>query len=137
MSTNEDLLIALDDDDINDMNNDIKKIENIHKTRGYRDGFSTAKGENLQLGFDEKFPEGSNLGLKVGRILGKLHMLDALFGANNPALNQDYKRAMVELQIANILSEKNFDQDLNLIECKLKVIKKWDDTCLDYFKEYF
>ena len=54
---------------------DIPRLRAIHSTDGYREGISYAKQQAAQPGFDEAYPLGAILGLRVGYILGVLEGL--------------------------------------------------------------
>ncbi|KAL8903589.1 MAG: hypothetical protein Q9171_007352 [Xanthocarpia ochracea] len=54
---------------------DIPRLRGIHSTEGYREGVSDAKHQAAQPGFDEAYPLGAILGLRVGYILGLLEAL--------------------------------------------------------------
>ncbi|KAL8756359.1 MAG: hypothetical protein Q9184_004532 [Pyrenodesmia sp. 2 TL-2023] len=49
---------------------DVPRLRSTHVTNGYRDGISSSKDQALQPGFDEAYPLGAILGLRVGYILG-------------------------------------------------------------------
>ncbi|KAL8727934.1 MAG: hypothetical protein Q9181_005516 [Wetmoreana brouardii] len=57
---------------------DIPRLRSTHVTNGYREGIASSKDQALQPGFDEAYPLGAILGLKIGYILG---MLEGLYGA--------------------------------------------------------
>ncbi|KAL8985824.1 MAG: hypothetical protein Q9177_004326 [Variospora cf. flavescens] len=54
---------------------DIPRLRSTHATNGYRDGISASKDQALQPGFDEAYPLGAILGLRVGYVLGVLEGL--------------------------------------------------------------
>ncbi|KAI4273094.1 MAG: hypothetical protein LQ337_004857 [Flavoplaca oasis] len=54
---------------------DIPRLRAIHSTEGYREGISYAKQQAAQPGFDEAYPLGAILGLRVGYIFGVLEGL--------------------------------------------------------------
>ncbi|KAL8896670.1 MAG: hypothetical protein Q9207_007601 [Kuettlingeria erythrocarpa] len=54
---------------------DVPRLRSIHVTNGYRDGISSSKDQALQPGFDEAYPLGAILGLRVGYVLGVLEGL--------------------------------------------------------------
>ncbi|KAL9011091.1 MAG: hypothetical protein Q9173_004038 [Seirophora scorigena] len=60
---------------------DIPRLRNTHITNGYRDGVSASKDQALQPGFDEAYPLGAILGLRVGYVLG---VLEGLCEARSP-----------------------------------------------------
>ncbi|KAL8696864.1 MAG: hypothetical protein Q9224_002578 [Gallowayella concinna] len=57
---------------------DIPRLRSTHVTNGYREGIAAAKDEAVQPGFDEAYPLGAILGLRIGYILG---ILEGLCGA--------------------------------------------------------
>ncbi|KAL8694245.1 MAG: hypothetical protein Q9218_001071 [Villophora microphyllina] len=62
---------------------DIPRLRSVHVTNGYRDGISVAKDHAVQPGFDEAYPLGAILGLRVGYILGVLEGLCGAYGSTN------------------------------------------------------
>ncbi|KAL9607310.1 MAG: hypothetical protein Q9167_007769 [Letrouitia subvulpina] len=56
---------------------DIPRLRSTHITAGYREGISASKDQALQPGFDEAYPLGAILGLRVGYILGVLEEICA------------------------------------------------------------
>ncbi|KAL9039094.1 MAG: hypothetical protein Q9214_005017 [Letrouitia sp. 1 TL-2023] len=56
---------------------DIPRLRSTHVTAGYREGISASKDQALQPGFDEAYPLGAILGLRVGYILGVLEEICA------------------------------------------------------------
>ncbi|KAL8703262.1 MAG: hypothetical protein Q9201_003543 [Fulgogasparrea decipioides] len=54
---------------------DIPRLRSIHVTNGYREGIASSKDQALQPGFDEAYPLGAILGLRIGYILGTLEGL--------------------------------------------------------------
>ncbi|KAL8998518.1 MAG: hypothetical protein Q9169_002461 [Polycauliona sp. 2 TL-2023] len=54
---------------------DIPRLRAIHSTEGYREGISHAKHRAAQPGFDEAYPLGAIMGLRVGYLLGILEGL--------------------------------------------------------------
>ncbi|KAL8656966.1 MAG: hypothetical protein Q9226_002382 [Calogaya cf. arnoldii] len=54
---------------------DIPRLRAIHSTEGYREGISHAKHQTAQPGFDEAYPLGAIMGLRVGYIIGLLEGL--------------------------------------------------------------
>ena len=62
---------------------DIPRLRAIHSTEGYREGISHAKHQAAQPGFDEAYPLGAIMGLRVGYILGVFEGLCNAHGAIN------------------------------------------------------
>ncbi|KAL8802267.1 MAG: hypothetical protein Q9182_003919 [Xanthomendoza sp. 2 TL-2023] len=58
---------------------DIPRLRSTHVTNGYREGIAVARDQAVQPGFDEAYPLGAILGLRVGCILGLLEGLYAAF----------------------------------------------------------
>ncbi|SCU86045.1 LAME_0D04280g1_1 [Lachancea meyersii CBS 8951] len=114
---------------------EIRKLRSVHAKRGYLDGITSAKDENLQQGFDSSYNVGSALGLRVGVILGELQVLTLLHGENDEPLKTDLKRAQQELRINKVLSKQNFDQNFNLVEEQC-LIKDWETTLNEYRNKY-
>ncbi|KAL8951457.1 MAG: hypothetical protein Q9222_002558 [Ikaeria aurantiellina] len=73
---------------------DIPRLRSIHVTNGYRDGIASAKEQALQPGFDEAYPLGAILGLRVGYILGAL---EGLCGAHGSRKHQEGKGQPVKV----------------------------------------
>src|SRR4030088_1417992 len=55
-----------------DMLSDLPAVQRQHMTAGYREGLSDSKAKSMQGGFDQGYPIGFVLGIRVGRILGVL-----------------------------------------------------------------
>ncbi|KAL9027871.1 MAG: hypothetical protein Q9196_003672 [Gyalolechia fulgens] len=63
---------------------DVPRLRSTHVTNGYREGIASSKDQALQPGFDEAYPLGAILGLRVGYILGILEGLCASYGRWKP-----------------------------------------------------
>ena len=48
------------------------------KNQGYLDGLTVQKNKSVQIGFDEGYPAGADVGYRVGYILGTLQALGKL-----------------------------------------------------------
>ncbi|KAL8937965.1 MAG: hypothetical protein Q9216_004151 [Gyalolechia sp. 2 TL-2023] len=59
---------------------DIPRLRSTHVTNGYREGIASSKDQALQPGFDEAYPLGAILGLRVGYIQGLLDGLSSAYG---------------------------------------------------------
>lgn len=121
----------------NDETIEIRKLRQVHSKRGYLDGISSAKEENLQTGFDDSFPQGALLGMKVGGLLGKLQALAATYGSEDEELQKDFLLAQKELRINKVLTKTNFDENYNLVNDEHPVIVKWEQTLRKYSEKYF
>ncbi|KAI4197666.1 MAG: hypothetical protein LQ346_002948 [Caloplaca aetnensis] len=96
---------------------DVPRLRSIHVTNGYRDGISSSKDQALQPGFDEAYPLGAILGLRVGYILGVLEGLCGSYRLEEPALEtgrrEDEKRVRELLSQAReeLIIEKLFEKE--------------------------
>ncbi|KAL8729734.1 MAG: hypothetical protein Q9166_004563 [cf. Caloplaca sp. 2 TL-2023] len=68
---------------------DIPRLRGIHVTEGYREGIDAAKKEAAQPGFDEAYPLGAILGLRVGYVLGILQGLCGAYGVKSSPQKAD------------------------------------------------
>lgn len=107
---------------------EIKKLRTIHSKRGYVDGITASKEQNLQEGFDASYEQGGLLGKRAGRVLGELQMLDMLYGGENKQIRSDLKDAQQELRINKVLSTRNFDEQCNFLSADNNPIEKWEKT---------
>lgn len=87
-------------------------LQRAHVTQGYLDGLVQAQEKGLQEGFDSGYPDGAELGIRVGRILAILH--------GTP----DFITAKSELNIVKVLDKRWFDENLNKIKCDL--VERWE-----------
>lgn len=87
-----------------------------HK-KGYVDGVSQGQTASLQAGFDAGYPGGADLGTRVGRIL-------ALLKAQGD--EEQYKQAMKQLGISEVLKSTYFDDDLVPKDGHL-LLKEWEE----------
>ncbi|GMF55231.1 unnamed protein product [[Candida] boidinii] len=102
---------------------DIIALRRKHGKQGYLDGLSQAKEESLQEGFDSGYPKGATLGFLSGTLLMDLKSLLN----ENKLSSSDFETAKSELDITNILQQKYFNDDLNLIEKRHPVLVKWEN----------
>ena len=90
-----------------------------HYKKGYVDGITQAKESSLQQGFDDGYPEGAKLGIKVGEILANL--INQCKDRNRQGDDDDdddeqlvrFNEAKKELNIVNVLKKSYFDEDLS------------------------
>lgn len=127
-----------DDDSKLILENDIIRS---HYKKGYVDGITQAKESSLQQGFDDGYPEGAKLGIKVGEILANL--INQCKDRNRQGDDDDddeqlvrFNEAKKELNIVNVLKKSYFDEDLNLKksngnketdESYHELINKWEN----------
>ncbi|CEP63159.1 Yae1p LALA0_S07e03730g [Lachancea lanzarotensis] len=114
---------------------EIRKLRSVHNKRGYLDGITSAKEDNLQKGFDSSYSVGSNLGVRIGVILGELQILALLHGGSDKALTEDFQRAQLELRINKVLSKQHFDENCNPIHVN-SPIQRWEKILGDYRNKY-
>ena len=114
-----------------------------HYKKGYVDGITQAKESSLQQGFDDGYPEGAKLGIKVGEILANL--INQCKDRNRQGDDDDddddeqlvrFNEVKKELNIVNVLKKSYFDEDLNLKksndnketdESYHELINKWEN----------
>jgi hypothetical protein len=89
---------------------DLRSLHHQHSTLGYRDGITTSKAAFVQAGFDEGYPLGGRIGLRVGRLLGVLHGLAATFPTDTE-ISRTLKSAEVELAAEKVFSAEWWDGD--------------------------
>lgn len=87
-------------------------LKRTHMNQGYLDGVTQAQEQGLQQGFDRAYPEGAELGRRVGRILAYFH--------DSPHREQ----AVAELNITKVLSKQYFDDSLETLSHLL--VDKWE-----------
>lgn len=87
-------------------------LKRAHVNSGYLDGLTQAQESSLQAGFDNGFPTGADLGKRVGRILA--------LALGSP----DLARARTELNIAKVLDQKFFSDELEAQSHPL--IEEWE-----------
>ncbi|CUS21362.1 LAQU0S03e00826g1_1 [Lachancea quebecensis] len=114
---------------------EVRKLRLIHSKRGYLDGISSSKEENLQKGFDDSFEQGAELGKRVGKVLGELHILGMLYGRFDEKLAGDLIEAQKELKINKVLSTKHFDENCNLLGVATP-LDKWEKILGEHQKRY-
>ncbi|SCV02152.1 LANO_0F15566g1_1 [Lachancea nothofagi CBS 11611] len=114
---------------------EIRKLQSIHNKRGYLDGITSAKEENLQQGFDHSYHIGANIGSRIGVVLGGLQILAFLHGDNNETLKKDLAQAQQDLRINKVLSKENFDNNCTMVKTE-NPVSYWEETLAQHQKEY-
>lgn len=129
--------------------NDLNAPENVetlalrrsHAKQGFIEGLTEAKLKSTQRGFDEGYMNGSVLGLKIGEIISTLNNLRQ---SNDHAIQVEaselFELLKTELFISNVLSQKYFDEDVNLGVDGHEVVNKWDkitETLLNKSRQVF
>lgn len=64
---------------------DLPTLRRQHVTSGYREGLAIGKAQVMQRGFDDGYPFGTELGLRVGAVLGVLEGMLVVFKKANSA----------------------------------------------------
>lgn len=82
--------------------------------QGYLDGLTSAQEARLQKGFDEGYPEGAKLAIRVGRILAGLHG------------SEYFEQAKRELNIAKVLDRKYYNEQLDANEPDHALVAYWE-----------
>ncbi|KAL9600543.1 MAG: hypothetical protein Q9219_003089 [cf. Caloplaca sp. 3 TL-2023] len=77
---------------------DIPRLRSTHVTNGYREGIASSKDRALQPGFDETYPLGAILGLRVGFLLGELAGLYAAYSSQRIPSSTQQEDVKVERQ---------------------------------------
>ncbi|KAI5779076.1 hypothetical protein EDC01DRAFT_711883 [Geopyxis carbonaria] len=113
---------------------DLTRLRITHNTEGYRAGIAASKPLHIQAGFDESYPLGARIGLKLGWVLGVLTGLEQTF-PEDVELKAVKRRAERELTLQEVFGEKWWDG---------RGIWKWDVeekegelTTLDHVVEEF
>lgn len=88
-------------------------LKRAHVNQGYLDGLTHTQELELQKGFDAAYPEGADLGMRVGRVLARLH--------GTP----DFVHAKSDLSIARVLDTKHYDLELKM-EGEHPVVAEWE-----------
>ncbi|KAM9906603.1 hypothetical protein OXX69_006726 [Metschnikowia pulcherrima] len=94
-------------------------LQRAHINQGYLDGITKAQESGLQEGFDQAFPSGAALGIRVGRILAKLHG------------SVSFSEAQKALNITKVLDKKYFDDQLELKDSQHPLLEKWEKVAAD------
>ncbi|CDO95986.1 unnamed protein product [Kluyveromyces dobzhanskii CBS 2104] len=115
---------------------ELNKLRQVHSKRGYLDGISSAKEENLQAGFDATFPMGSQYGFQIGLLVGKLQLLATLYGKSDLRLLEDMKQVQKELRINKVLADKHFDENLKPLDSLDELLCKWQLRLSQYEVKY-
>lgn len=87
---------------------DLRKLQHTHSTLGYRDGITAGKAGFIQAGFDEGYPLGGRIGLRVGWIQGVLRGL-ALISPLDSEVARAVRDAERELATEAIFSGRWWD----------------------------
>lgn len=111
---------------------DLPTIRRQHMTDGYREGLSIGKAKVMQKGFDEGYPIGVSIALRVGKILG---CMEGILTAKDvpeetkAPIRRLLEQAKQELALSFLL--KNVDdqtivQSSQTPESVEKVLSKWE-----------
>jgi len=91
---------------------DLPRLRSTHTTAGYRNGISASKTRSVQPGFDEGYPLGAAIGLRVGELLGVLEGLSALLRSHSSARSHSF------------LEEEDRDGERSRVEGSLRDARK-------------
>ncbi|KAI5816332.1 hypothetical protein BZA77DRAFT_62975 [Pyronema omphalodes] len=89
---------------------DLLKLRQTHITLGYRDGIAAAKGLFLQDGFDEGYPLGGRIGLRIGWILGVLQSLLRCW-PEDEAVKKMLREAEMALDVGKVFGKEWWEGD--------------------------
>lgn len=88
-------------------------LQRAHMNQGYLDGLTHAQELGLQAGFDAGFPQGAALGIRVGRVLARLH--------GTP----QFAEAKTALNITQVLEKTYFDSQLDAVGTH-RLVAEWE-----------
>lgn len=101
---------ASDDENVNDY----ADRQRAQVNQGYLDGITNAQELGLQNGFDEGYPKGAELGIRVGRVLATLYGTDK------------FEEAKKELNISKVLDRQHYNDQLDLEEADHPLVVFWE-----------
>ena len=117
-----------------EMLSDLPSVKRQHMTDGYREGLSTSKAQVMQNGFDEGYPIGLQIAMRVGPILGVLEAylacksIDTHPGTRE-RVQSAYKNALHALEITQLLQTTDEESLL-----AMKTIPKSAEDILSYWE---
>lgn len=129
--------------DSGELLSELPAVRRQHVNNGFREGISSAKTAYVQQGFDDGFPVGAGLGLRVGALRG---VLEGFIGALTPdgkeyeTLQKLYDSMMADLGVSNLFSKAQGGQtqntDVKEFPTALKmsandVVEKWEAVVAD------
>jgi len=115
-----------------DLLSDLPTVKRQHMTDGYREGLGVGKAKVMQKGFDDGYPIGVMIALRVGKVLGCIEGVLAakdIPDTRRSDVRRTYERAKSELAINSLL--KGID-DQNLMASKTfpasieTALEKWE-----------
>ncbi|KAI1122839.1 hypothetical protein F5Y10DRAFT_253225 [Nemania abortiva] len=93
---------ALRESDVS-MSLDTRRLQAQHTTVGYREGITAGKAGSIQVGFDQGFALGANIGIRAGQILGLLEGIRVALAEAGPS--EEYVR--VDTLLSQATAELN------------------------------
>ncbi|OLN97274.1 Uncharacterized protein yae1 [Colletotrichum chlorophyti] len=94
---------------------DIPRLQAEHTTAGYREGITVAKAQSIQVGFDEGFGLGAEIGSLAGQILGLLEGISTALDDQEEAVSKDARKtlddARAELKTDSIFAPAYWNTD--------------------------
>lgn len=128
--------------DVEENLSELPLLQRTHLKSGYRDGISQGRQDAVQPGFDEAYPTGAGIGLRIGRIIG---ILEALLENSQDKIESRTMmlEAKLELDLQRLLSSDsdegqvlNHEENLAIVaegymRAQLayieRAIQKWED----------
>lgn len=114
---------------------DLPTVKRQHMTDGYREGLTVGKAKVMQQGFDDGYPIGTAIALRVGRVLGVLEgylaSKSTTLGttAEQSSLKKVHDKAQEELACSALLKDMADDviAEMKTIPPSIElVIRKWE-----------
>jgi hypothetical protein len=88
---------------------DIPRLRSIHVTNGYREGIAASKEQHLQIGFDEGYSLGAEIGLKAGWCMGVLDGLTNTVRSEHANENGEHGECLGEEDLRALMNEAKED----------------------------
>jgi hypothetical protein len=88
---------------------DIPRLRSIHVTNGYREGIAASKEQHLQIGFDEGYSLGAEIGLKAGWCMGVLDGLMNAVRSKHANENDEHGEYVSEGDMRSLVNEAKED----------------------------
>lgn len=123
---------ALDQSNRGDMLSDLPTVRRQHMTDGYREGLAVGKAKVMQKGFDNGYPIGAAIALRVGKVLGCLEGILAAKDLRDEvkvSVKKMLEQAKLELAVSNLLKDMNDEQIMQVREVPdlaQGVLQKWE-----------
>jgi len=117
------------------MLSDLPSMRRQHMTDGYREGLAIGKAKVMQKGFDDGYPIGVKIALRVGKVLGCLEGVLATKDLEDEVkvlVRKMHAQAKQELAISSLMKDLNDEQVMQMnqdqIPTHVKIaLQKWED----------